>query len=83
MKKIFEGFKNRLAPSSAKREDIEKMAAERLQICRQCPSNSTNNGYQGLRCDEHCTICGCNLAAKTRSPSSKCPIGKWGKARSV
>jgi hypothetical protein len=30
-----------------------------------------------VRPDEHCTNCGCTLAAKTRCLSCECPLKKW------
>lgn len=48
-------------------KEVEKMAFERAQICAACPFNKNSV----------CTKCHCPLAAKTRSPKSKCPEGKW------
>jgi len=30
-----------------------------------------------MRPDNHCTDCGCTLAAKTKCLSCECPKGKW------
>ena len=62
------------------KEFIEQVAEERIEICKACPHMSTNaklNGYSTFRTDDHCTKCGCPLAAKTRSLSSACPLMFW------
>lgn len=64
------------------KEEIEKMAEERLAICRRCPFNSEvarANGQNIFRKDEHCLKCGCVLKLKTRYPAAQCPldIPKW------
>lgn len=73
-KNIFNGYKNMLGQKDV---SIEAEAERRLEICRNCPFNSRNNNSGRFRPDEHCTKCGCTLAAKTRSMESSCPIGKW------
>lgn len=65
------------------KEEIEKMAEERLAICRMCPFNSEvakKNDHDIIRPDEHCLKCGCNLHLKSRYPSAHCPLTppKWG-----
>lgn len=62
-KEIKEGWQNLLF----KDPEIEKMANERAAICAACPFNLHSV----------CEKCGCPLAAKTRSPKSKCPENKW------
>ena len=47
-------------------DHIKEMAEKRLAICNDCK-------YGGYTCGE----CGCPLTAKTKSPNSKCRIGKW------
>ena len=47
--------------------EVELVANQRALICAQCPFNKHNV----------CSKCGCPLTAKTRSPKSKCPEGKW------
>lgn len=79
-KEIFEGWRNKIIPPEDLKDAIEKVAGERRSICDTCPSQSENakkNGYKTIRFDVHCTECGCPLAAKTRSLSSSCPLGKW------
>jgi len=81
LRQIFEGWKNHLAPSEYLKEIIDQVSTERMAICRDCPFNSINakaNGYRSIRTDEHCTDCGCTLAAKTKCLSCYCPQGKWG-----
>lgn len=61
------------------REEIEKIADERINICRECPHDSESakklnpDLKNKLRPDEHCGLCGCNLHMKTRSLSQVCP----------
>jgi rubrerythrin len=45
----------------------EKRAADRMNVCRECDK------FTGYRC----RVCGCVMAAKTRIPSAKCPLGRW------
>lgn len=82
---IIEGVKNSVFVN----EEVEKIAKERYEICKQCPFFSGNQDkpwmnpiegpyYSKLRPDEHCTVCACNIHAKNRSLQSSCPKGKWG-----
>lgn len=78
LKGILEGVKN----SVFIQEEVERVAAERIAICRACPFNSEvarANGASILRKDEHCLNCGCNLHLKTRALSAQCPLDppKW------
>jgi hypothetical protein len=41
----------------------------RLAMCYSCPHY--------LKESNRCAKCGCNLSAKTKMATSKCPIGKW------
>ena len=83
IKHILEGIKN----SIFVKEEVEKIANERYEICKACPKLSSNQGkpganpgpyYNPKRPDEHCTICACNIHAKVRSLHTSCPIDKWG-----
>ena len=60
---------------------ITEVSDTRMEICNGCPFQSTNarelGTYKGFRNDVHCIQCGCPLAAKTKSLSSRCPIGRW------
>lgn len=60
---ILTGWKNVIF----KDKTVEEMATKRVIICSDCPYNKHSI----------CSQCGCPLAAKTRSPESKCPEGKW------
>lgn len=46
---------------------IEQLASERAVVCGACEHNT------GAKCG----LCGCPLQAKTRSPKSVCPDGRW------
>lgn len=62
--------------------DIEKLSAQRMEICSTCPIR-TGNICDPNKFGKHIKTgnfecgCGCNLTAKTRSLKSKCPLGKW------
>lgn len=66
-KEIFEGWFNLIL----KDDKTESLSKYRLEICFNCPIRTGN------KCDKEKGGCGCHLAAKTRSPSSKCPKGYW------
>jgi hypothetical protein len=51
---------------------IEKVSAQRMEICNSCPMISTK--HSSIRPDVHCTDCGCTLSAKTRCLSCSCPL---------
>ena len=79
---ILEGINN----SIFVKEEVEKIAKERHEICVDCPKNSLNKDkpffdpgkyFMEMRPDEHCSMCACNLHAKTRSLHTDCPLGKW------
>lgn len=79
---ILEGITN----SIFVKEEVEKIANERYEICKTCPLNSSNRDkpdfapgkyFSSLRPDEHCSGCACNLHAKTRSLHTSCPLDKW------
>lgn len=82
IKHILEGIKNTVFV----KEEVEKIALERYEICKACPKNSTNKDkkdfdpgkwFSALRPDEHCSMCACNIHAKVRSLHTACPIDKW------
>jgi hypothetical protein len=78
LSKIFEGWKNHLAPDAFYLEQITKASTERLAICSQCPHYSINDPNRNpFRPDIHCTNCGCTLSAKTKCLSCECPLKKW------
>lgn len=75
---ILEGVKN----SIFKREDVEAIATERMEICRACDLyDRIGPGCVVIGtepcCDQTKGGCGCSLGLKTRSLSSECPLGKW------
>ena len=68
-KQILEGIKN----SVFKEENIENIAAERMQVCNSCPLIDR----EGSKCAipgtaPCCGACGCKLSFKVRSLSSEC-----------
>lgn len=74
-KHIYQGWKNDLFPSQDIKEYIEKLSAERLQICAACPYNSTPGKV--VRFYSTCNDCGCILSAKSKCVDEACPQGKW------
>lgn len=76
---VVTGWRNELIPPAKLKDAIIKMSEERMAICRDCPLNSVNKGISSLVRGEYCTKCGCPLKAKTKSPTSKCPLDppKW------
>ena len=75
---ILEGIKNNVF----KREDVERIADARMEICISCPIyDRTGEGCMvpGTEpcCNQNKGGCGCSLNFKTRSLSSSCPMGRW------
>jgi hypothetical protein len=75
---ILEGVTN----SIFKREDVEEIAEQRMNVCRRCPlydGNGSGCMVPGTQpcCNEKKGGCGCSLGLKTRSLSSSCPKGHW------
>ena len=79
---IIEGITN----SIFVKEEVEKIAGQRYEICQTCPKASMNKKKEffapgpylsEVRPDEHCTMCACNIHAKVRSLHTSCPIDKW------
>lgn len=75
---ILEGIAN----SIFKKEDVEQIAHDRMQICYKCALLDMQGegcmvpGTQPC-CNEKLGGCGCSLNFKTRSLSSECPKGYW------
>jgi len=69
-KKIAEGVYNTIVV----KQEVEKIAEERIAICRKCSFDSKVVGRKGY---ERCLKCKCNLNWKTHSLSASCPIDKW------
>lgn len=75
---ILEGITNTLF----KKEDIERVAAIRMEICEQCEMfDLTGKGcvVPGSQpCCSHLNGgCGCSLKFATRSMSKSCPVDNW------
>lgn len=67
LEEIFFGWKNTVF----KNEKVEELAKERIKICtdkKQCTK---------LLKSKRCSLCGCYMPAKVRSPRSKCPKKLW------
>ena len=75
---ILEGVTN----SIFKKEDVEQIAQQRMQICEKCALYDVQGvgcmvGGTAPCCNEKLGGCGCSLGFKTRSLSSDCPKGHW------
>ena len=75
---ITEGIIN----SIFKKEDVEEIAQQRMQICIYCSLyNEDGSGcfVPGTQpcCNQNKGGCGCSLSLKTRALSSDCPMGFW------
>ncbi len=66
VKHIIEGVINTIQA----KEEVEKIAKYRREICDKCE-------YKSTTIHSHCKICGCNLTLKTHSLHAACPINKW------
>lgn len=75
LSQIYEGWRNNLLPPKKLEEVIATTSKARLAICNECPHHS--KFHKSVRPDDHCTNCGCTLAAKTKCLSCACPINKW------
>lgn len=49
-------------------EEVEKTCQQRMAVCNSCENKTTT---------DRCGLCGCVLAAKTRSMGSECPDKRW------
>lgn len=61
---------------------IQTISEIRLKICDKCDMRVNNvcdrkKVGTNIVTGEEKRGCGCNIAAKTLSPSSKCPLSKW------
>lgn len=85
---IFQIWKNKgqilegIANSVFKKEDVEIIAQERMDICSLCPLiDHTGKGCMiggtAPCCNQNMGGCGCSLSFKVRSLSSECPKGYW------
>jgi len=83
LKEILDGWGNVVKDKfGILNEEIKVMAEIRLEQCNSC-SMRTNNVCDPNKQLKHIVTeqmvngCGCNIAAKTLSPDSECPAGKW------
>ena len=74
-KQIAEGIKNNIF----KQEHIEEVYNHRLQTCQTCPYYDPKGEFENAYFpgSPSCGSCGCPLANKLRSLSTKCPEGFW------
>lgn len=63
---IYAGWKNYIFPNPK----VEEEAKRRIAIC-------VKNECKKYRENDTCGMCGCFMPAKTRSPKSRCLLGKW------
>tara|TARA_R110000822_G_scaffold227017_2_gene359713 strand:+ start:8820 stop:9041 length:222 start_codon:yes stop_codon:yes gene_type:complete len=69
-KEISNGYKNLLLSKlGLSSEENEKVFNARREICNSCASRDILL--------DRCKLCGCPLAAKTRSIVTECPIKLW------
>ena len=71
---ILEGIKNKIF----KKEDIEIIAKERLDVCKECPHIDLKGDQCYVKGTQPCcSLCGCDLSLKTRALSSACDDKRW------
>lgn len=63
-------------------EQTRQLAESRLLYCNLCSIRNgntcdPNKSIINVRTQQIAKGCGCNIAAKTLSPKSQCPAGKW------
>ena len=63
---------------------IKQLASTRMLICDNCDireENTCSTEIYGIHTKTGILAngCGCNIAAKTLSPNSECPLGYWKK----
>ena len=85
MMKLIRIIRSKLYGKYTKAE--ENWVKERREICSKCPLMSKNvNKKKGLRYwfwdilnfnEAFCTLCGCEIAAKTSEEYEECEDGKW------
>ena len=79
---IIEGHFNKyLDKAGMLPDDTKKLGELRFADCLLCaslphPQKKNENG-PGLRDDKYCNSCGCDMEAKTKVITAKCPIGRW------
>lgn len=71
---ILEGLKNNLF----KKEHIEELYEQRLEICKGCKFFDTKGDNCNVKGTQPCCgHCGCSIGLKLRCLSCECPIKKW------
>tara|TARA_B110000003_G_C16628538_1_gene525771 strand:+ start:828 stop:1088 length:261 start_codon:yes stop_codon:yes gene_type:complete len=83
LSEIIEGWGNLIKDQFNAVDPITKeLSKKRLLECNVCSLRQGNMcspyifGYH-IETNHRLNGCGCNIAAKTLSRSSKCPLGKW------
>ena len=83
IQEILEGWGNVIKDQFNAVDPATKMLSKtRLLECEPCPIRQGNvcspsiYGYH-IKTNERKNGFGCNISAKTLSPSSSCPLGKW------
>ena len=83
LKEIFDGWGNLVKDKfGILNEEIKIMAQIRLEQCHICSMRSGNvcdptKKIKHIVTEQMVSGCGCSLSAKTLSPDSECPAGKW------
>ena len=83
LKEIFDGWGNYAKDKlNLLNPGIKQMSKYRLLICNECDMRdfgvcNPNKKGMNVLTGEMVSGCGCGLAAKALSPTSKCPLGKW------
>jgi len=62
--------------------EVKEISEKRLNICNECSMRNgsicdTRRVAPNVKTGAITRGCGCNLLAKTMSPSSECPLSKW------
>jgi len=83
IREIIEGWANVIKDQFDAVDPVTKaISKKRLQFCDDCSLRHGNTcspqiyGYHVIT-NERKNGCGCNISAKTLSPTSQCPLGKW------
>ena len=83
IREILEGWGNVIKDQFDSVEPVTKaISKKRWQCCDDCSLRQGNTcspqiyGYHVIT-NKRKNGCGCNISAKTLSPTSQCPLGKW------
>jgi len=83
LREILEGWGNVIKDQFNAVDPVTKaVSKKRLELCDPCGLRQGNTcspqiyGYHVIT-EKRVNRCGCNISAKTLSPSSQCPLGKW------